>query len=136
LNQNTNQKYNQTLKFAMPKKQPYIPVYMGDDMRECGHLSPEVYGGYCRLRFALWDRNDRGRMPFDINDIKRRMGADSLQQAEMIIQTLVNQEVLTIENGPEGKFLVRPAMVEEHRISLVRKETGSKGGRKSQQNRN
>lgn len=120
----------------MAKKQPYIPVYMGDDMRECGHLTPEVYGGYCRLRFALWDRQDRGRMVYDISSFKRIMGADSVQQAETIIQTLVNEGVLKTQEGTGVRYLVRAEMVEAHRISLLRKETGSKGGKKSQQTRN
>lgn len=120
----------------MAKKQPYIPVYMGDDMRECGHLTLEVYGAYCRLRFALWDSKDRGRLPFDIEKFKRVMAADTLNHAQAIIQTLVNEDVLKIENGTVCKYLVRPEMVEAHRLSQLRKQTGSKGGKNSQQNRN
>lgn len=116
----------------MAKKQPYIPVYMGDDLRECGHLPLDVYGGYNKLRFALWDREDRGRMKYDMANFSRLMGADTLAQAENIVKTLVDEGVLQIEQGPAGKFLVREQMVEEHRISLIRKQNGSKGGSKTQ----
>jgi uncharacterized protein YdaU (DUF1376 family) len=110
---------------------PYIKVYPGDELKECGHLPLDVYGGYMKLRYKMWDAPERGKIAWDMAAFRRTMGADSLQDAERIVNALITDKIFVRENN----MLVLRAMVAAEQLSLVRKESGSKGGSKTRAKR-
>lgn len=64
---------------------PWMPFYVGDYLRDTGHLSAAQHGAYCLLLFHYWAR---GGLPPDDHQLSNitRLSWDEWQASKPILQ--------------------------------------------------
>ena len=124
------------------RDQPYLPLYVQDYLTDeklsmCSWTSQGVYIKLlCLLHKSdpygtiLLKQNDKPDLNFASNFASKIMKLLPIERDVLIaaITELVNEKCLTIE----GNKLFQKRMVRDNEISLIRSETGKKGGLKTQ----
>ncbi len=77
-------------------KQPYIPLYIGDWLKDTDIISLEAEAALLRLVFKLWDSEDRGKLKISFDQLTRifKKGRDL---TDKILTELHENKVLNIE---------------------------------------
>lgn len=111
------------------KKQPYIPLYIGDWDRKCNTLSLEAEGAWLKLTFKLWDSPTRGLLSFCFSQFVI-LCKKPPEKAREIWDELVKSGVFDLlESENDNYKIASRRMRREIELSKVRSESGSKGGR-------
>lgn len=115
----------------MANKQPYIPIYIGDILKDWGHLPLDLFGAAHKLLYRMWDSRQKGKICFDFASYGTMLGVTEME-AKKIIDKLTSGDEPVFNREDEGDLvrLINRRMVREAAISAVRSEAGSKGAGK------
>lgn len=120
----------------MAGKQPYIPIYIGDILKDWGHLPLDLFGAAHKLLYRMWDSKQRGKICLDFASYGTLLGVSEME-ARKIIGKLTSGDEPIYDHEEEGENirLINRRMVRETALSKVRSESGVQGGRgKKKQN--
>lgn len=117
----------------MANKQPYIPIYIGDILKDWGHLPLDLFGAAHKLLYRMWDSKQKGKICFDFASYGTMLGVTETD-AKKIIDKLTSGDEPVFNREDEGNCarLINRRMVREAALSVTRSESGSKGGSKRQ----
>lgn len=105
----------------MEKVDAYMPVFVGDYLRDTMHLSLEEHGAYLKLLFVMWGQG-RGRLPNDPTRLARMVGCD---RAEWDRVWPAIAEFFDID----AAFISQGRLVHELEAARSRKQKASENGR-------
>lgn len=108
----------------MEKVDAYMPVFVGDYLRDTMHLSLEEHGAYLKLLFIMWGQG-HGRLPNDPTRLARMVGCDRAE-FDRVWPALV--EFFEVDVG--GAFISQGRLVHELEAARNRKRTASENGKK------
>lgn len=112
-------------------KQPYIPFYIGDYIKDTRVLPLSVRGAWVDLILFMWDNPVRGEISGTIEEFSRIMSCDP-KEAEFALNLLKAKKTADIEISPNGIWkIVSRRMKKDFLISSARSKIGSKGGKNS-----
>lgn len=107
-------------------KQPYIPFYIGDYIRDTRMLPLNVRGAWVDIILQSWD-ND-GEVIGTMEDIARLISC-STEEAILVIQKLKQKLIFDWEDLPHGEIKIICRRVKKMKqISETRKLAGIQGG--------
>ncbi len=111
------------------KKQPYIPLDIGDWEQDTNCLSLEAEGALLKLVFKLWKAPEKGLLLISFPQMEilfRKNPSETLR----IFRELTDNNIFDFEKKEENVVLVKSRrMLREARLSKIRSGSGSKGGR-------
>jgi len=109
-------------------KQPYIPFYLGDYLKDTRILPLNVRGGWVDLILYMWDNKVRGELVGTYDDFARLMTC-SKEEAILVIQTLNQKNIFDYADIGEGKMRIESRKMKSmEKLSKTRKTSGLKGG--------
>jgi len=109
-------------------KQPYIPFYLGDYLKDTRILPLNVRGGWVDLILYMWDNKVRGELVGTYDDFARLMTC-SKEEAILVIQTLNQKSIFDYAELPDGKMRIESRKMKNmEKLSKTRKTAGLKGG--------
>lgn len=109
-------------------KQPYIPFYLGDYIKDTRILPLNVRGAWVDLILYMWDSKEKGELKGTIEDFSRMMGC-SVQEAESCINLLNQKNIFDYEDLGNGVFkIISRKQKKMDELSKIRKKVGKKGG--------
>jgi hypothetical protein len=113
------------------KKQPYIPLYIGDWEQDCNSLSLQAEAAWLKIIFKMWKNGKTGRFKTSTNALQNLWKTDT-KGVQNIIYELNLNEVCDFDpplenNGktPDGSELlifVNRRMAKEAKISGIRSD--------------
>lgn len=107
-------------------KQPYIPFYIGDYIRDTRMLPLNVRGAWVDIILQSWD-ND-GEVTGTMEDIGRMISC-STEEAILVIQKLKQKLIFDWEDLPNGEIKIICRRIKKmKKISETRKLAGIQGG--------
>jgi hypothetical protein len=110
-------------------KQPYIPFYVGDYLKDTRILPLAVRGAWVDLILFMWDAPVRGELIGSIEDFARLMSCDR-QEAQFVLSILKQKNTADFADLPDGQIrVVSRKMRRDANISEVRAEAGRAGGK-------
>jgi len=114
-------------------KQPYIPIYIGDILKDWGHLPLDLFGAAHKLLYRMWDSKQKGKICYDFASYGTMLGV-SETEAKRIVEKLTSGDEPVFNKEYEGDCirLINRRMVREAALSATRSDSGSKGGKKRQ----
>lgn len=116
------------------KKQPYIPIYTGDYLKDTRSLSLEAKGAWMDLILFIWVNGAAGMIEGTMEDFARMVGTSEVKFASILLE-LKRKNICDVFGDETKVFkIVCRRMARESAISEVRSENGSKGGSKTQAN--
>lgn len=119
----------------MKKKQPYIPLYIGDWEQDVNCLSLEAEGAWLKLTFKLWKGKQRGLLTISFQQMSL-LFKKSLEKTREIFNELVENDVFDHEKIDEKTVLIKGRrMLKEAQLSSIRSEIGSKGAQVKKEKR-
>ncbi len=108
-------------------KQPYIPIYIGDYLKDTRVLPLSVRGAWVDLILFMWDSPVRGEIVATVQEIARMIGCDT-SEAEFALNLLKQKNTANIDLLPSGEYkIVSRRMKKDAEISKIRSEVGKKG---------
>lgn len=108
-------------------KQPYIPLYVGDYLKDTRVLPLAVRGAWMDLILFMWDAPVRGEIVGTIEDFARLMSCEKLE-AEFALNLLKQKSTADITLLEDGQTkVVSRKMKREAEISQIRSEVGKEG---------
>ena len=108
-------------------KQPYIPIYIGDYLKDTRVLPLAVRGAWVDLILFMWDSPVRGEIVATVQEIARMIGCDT-SEAEFALNLLKQKNTANIDLLPSGEYkIVSRRMKKDAEISKIRSEVGKKG---------
>lgn len=109
-------------------KQPYIPLYTGDYLKDTRVLPLEVRGAWVDLMIFMWESKEKGTLTGTLEDYALMLGC-STEKANLVIHTLNQKSVCDYEVLDNGMIkLSCRRIIRDHALSEKRKSAGSKGG--------
>lgn len=108
-------------------KQPYIPFYVGDYLKDTRVLPLSVRGAWVDIILFMWDAPVRGEIVGTMEDFARMMSC-TIQEAEFALNLLKQKstaDFVLLEHG-EIKIISRK-MKRDYEISKKRSKAGKKG---------
>lgn len=109
-------------------KQPYIPFYVGDYIKDTRILPLNVRGGWVDLILAMWDHDPKGELIGTIEDFSRIMNC-TVSEADLVIQTLKQKKIFAWADLIDGQMrIVSRKQKKMKNISEKRKIAGELGG--------
>lgn len=115
-------------------KQPYIPFYIGDYIRDTRMLPLNVRGAWVDIILQSWD-ND-GEVTGTMEDIGRMISC-STDEAILVIQKLKQKLIFDWEDLPNGEIKIICRRIKKMKqISETRKLAGIQGGNPNLLNQN
>lgn len=109
-------------------KQPYIPFYLGDYLKDTRILPLNVRGGWVDLILYMWDNPVKGELIGNIDDFARLMTC-SKEEAILVIQTLNQKKIFDYAELPNGVMKIESRKIKSMAyLSEMRKKIGSEGG--------
>lgn len=110
-------------------KKPYIPLYVGDWVKDTDCISLEAEGALLKLVFKMWESKTPGSVSIRFSQIAI-LFKKSEEIARKIVQELKENDILEIEYIGENEVKIENRrMIREHSKSLTNSENGKKGGR-------
>lgn len=108
-------------------KQPYIPFYVGDYLKDTRILPLAVRGAWVDLILFMWDAPVRGELIGTLQEISRMIGCDS-SEAKFALDLLNQKKTADIILLTTGEYkIVSRRMKKDAEISAIRSEVGKKG---------
>lgn len=108
-------------------KQPYIPLYVGDYLKDTRALPLSVRGAWVDMILFMWDAPVRGELIGTIEEVARMIGCDR-SEAEFALNLLKQKKTADIDLLPSGEFRIcNRRMKRETEISEKRSFAGKKG---------
>lgn len=108
-------------------KQPYIPLYTGDYLKDTRMLPLEARGAWVDLMVFMWDAKERGVLVGTMPEYAMLMSC-TLEQANFAIGLLQQKGICDFEVMSNGLIkLICRRMVRETNLSKTRSEAGKKG---------
>ena len=108
-------------------KQPYIPFYIGDYLKDTRMLPLSVRGAWVDLILFMWDAPVRGEITGTLQEISRMIGCDS-SEAKFALDLLKQKNTANINLLPSGEYqIISRRMKKDAEISAIRSEVGKKG---------
>lgn len=119
----------------MPK-QPYIPLYTGDYLKDTRILPLEVRGAWVDIMIFMWESKEKGTISGTMEEFALMLGC-TFKKANSIISLLHEKNICDFEVLKNGHIkLSSRRMLRDVEISKTRKEAGSKGGNPNLVNQN
>lgn len=117
----------------MANKLPYIPIYIGDILKDWGHLPLDLFGAAHKLLYRMWDSKQKGKICYDFASYGTMLGVPETE-AKRIVEKLTSGDEPVFNKEVEGEYtrLINRRMVREAALSATRSDCGSKGGTKRQ----
>lgn len=108
----------------MEKVDAYMPVFVGDYLRDTMHLSLEEHGAYLKLLFVMWGQG-HGRLPSDPTRLARMVGCERAEWDRVwpAISGFFDADV-------EAGFITQGRLVQELEAARERKKKAADNGRK------
>lgn len=108
-------------------KQPYIPFYTGDYLKDTRVLPLAVRGAWVDLLIFMWDAPVRGELIGTIEDFARMMSCER-SEAEFALNLLKQKSTADFVLLPTGETkIISRKMKRESEISEKRSNAGKKG---------
>lgn len=108
-------------------KQPYIPFYVGDYLKDTRVLPLSVRGAWVDLILFMWDAPVRGELIGTMEDFSRMMSCDR-SEAEFALNLLKQKSTADFDLLPTGELKITSRkMKRDADISKKRSEVGKKG---------
>lgn len=108
-------------------KQPYMPLYVGDWIKDTRSLPANVRGIWIDLVLFMWDNHTRGEMTGSIDEIARMVSCQ-VEETKFAILLLQQKKTADITLLPSGEFhIVSRRMKKDIEISRIRSEAGKNG---------
>lgn len=108
-------------------RQPYIPFYVGDYLKDTRVLPLAVRGAWVDMIMFMWDNPVRGEIVGTIQEIARMIGCDQVE-AEFALNLLKQKRTADIDLLPTGEWkIVSRKMKRDHDISEKRSLAGKNG---------
>lgn len=109
------------------EKQPYIPFYLGDYIKDTRRLPLAVRGAWVDLLLFMWNEKNKGEITATYQEFSSMLGCP-LNECEFAIGLLIEKNVCDHEFLGGGKVkLVSRRMKRDVKKSLIRSESGKKG---------
>ena len=109
-------------------KQPYIPFYIGDYLKDTRILPLNVRGGWVDLILYMWDNPIKGELIGTHDDFDRLM-ACTKEECNLVIQTLNQKNIFAYADLPDGRMKIESRKIKKMvSISKTRKIAGMQGG--------
>ncbi len=108
-------------------KQPYMPLYVGDWMKDTRVLPMNVRGIWIDLILFMWDNHTRGELIGSVDEIARMVGCapDEARFALLLLQQKKTADIVLL---PSGEFhIVSRRMKRDIEISKIRSVAGKNG---------
>lgn len=110
----------------MTSKLPYIPLYVGDWVKDTNIISIEAEGALIRLTFKLWNSSTRGRVIYSLRQLTI-LFKKSEKETNDIISELKEADVLNIEFHEHGMVKIESRrMLKAAAISATNSQNASK----------
>lgn len=107
-------------------KQPYIPLYVGDYLKDTRILPLAARGGWVDLILYMWESPVRGQLEGSIEDYARLMNCD-VKEANFVLDLLEQKRIADFDKSPTGVIkIVSRKMRRDAEISKIRSEAGKK----------
>lgn len=108
-------------------KQPYIPFYVGDYLKDTRVLPLAVRGAWVDLILFMWDAPVRGELIGTLQEIARMIGCDT-SEAKFALDLLNQKKTADIILLTTNEYkIVSRRMKKDAEISAIRSEVGKKG---------
>lgn len=101
---------------------PYMPLYVGDYLRDTMHLSTEEHGAYLLILMTLWSRG--GSLPADAETLAQAARLPPRRWAAAGPKILA---LLTVEGGQVTQKRLAAELTRDAAIRAKRKEAGELG---------
>ena len=101
---------------------PYMPLYVGDYLRDTMHLSTEEHGAYLLILMTLWSRG--GSLPADAETLAQAARLAPRRWAAAGPKVLA---LLTVEGGQVTQKRLAAELTKDATIRAKRKEAGELG---------
>lgn len=107
------------------KTDPWMPLWIGDYLRDTMHLTTIQHGGYLMVLMALWT-SPSGKLPFDEKTLCRitRMTPQEWEENHLVIT-----QFLTVKDGMFYQQRLLHERLKSEEIRKKRAESGRLGGR-------
>jgi uncharacterized protein YdaU (DUF1376 family) len=104
------------------KKQPYIPLYTGDYIKDTRTLSLEAKGAWSDLILFMWVGEAKGVLEGDVKDFARMVGTSEVIFVD-VLNELCRKKICDIEGDQSGIFKIKcRRLVREAEISVKRSD--------------
>lgn len=108
-------------------KQPYIPFYVGDYLKDTRVLPLSVRGAWVDLILFMWDAPVRGEIVGTMEDFARMMSC-TIQEAEFALNLLKQKRTADFDLLTTGEIkIISRKMKRDFEISKKRSKAGKKG---------
>lgn len=108
-------------------KQPYIPFYIGDYIKDTRKLPLAVRGAWVDLLLYMWDEPVKGEITGTIEEFSGMLSCTT-KECEFALNLLMEKKVCNYEKLPGAKIkIISRRMKKDADISLKRSKSGSKG---------
>lgn len=112
-------------------KQPYIPLYTGDYLKDTRILPLEVRGAWVDIMIFMWESKQKGTITGTMDEFALMLGC-TLKKANSIIALLHEKDICDFMVMPNGHVkLSSRRMLRDIELSKVRKKAGQQGGNPS-----
>lgn len=109
-------------------KQPYIPLYTGDYLKDTRMLTLEVRGAWVDIMILMWVSEEKGTITGTLDEFALALGC-SFKKANTIIGILRDKKICDFTVLANGHLkLSSRRMLRDIEIKEVRKKAGSLGG--------
>jgi hypothetical protein len=108
-------------------KQPYIPFYIGDYIKDTRRLPLAVRGAWVDLLLFMWDEPVKGEITGTIEEFSGMLSC-SMPDCKFALDLLIEKKVCNYEKLPSEKIkIISRRMKKDAEISLKRSESGKLG---------
>lgn len=117
-------------------KQPYLPLYTGDYLKDTRKLPLNVRGAWVDIMIFMWDSKERGVLEVTMPELSRMLSCET-EEANFAIGLLFEKGVCDFEILPNGMTkMISRRMVRDVELSKKRADAGSMGGRPKTEKQN
>lgn len=107
-------------------KQPYIPFYIGDYIKDTRRLPLSVRGAWVDLLLFMWDEPTRGEITASMDEFAALLSC-SKDECEFVVNLLIEKRVCDHEKIAGGQIkIISRRMKKDSEISLKRSFSGKK----------
>jgi uncharacterized protein YdaU (DUF1376 family) len=108
-------------------RQPYMPLYVGDYIKDTRVLPLNVRGAWVDLILFMWDNPVRGEFIGTIDEVARLIGC-GIDEARFALDLLKQKGTADIDLLTTGEYkIVSRRMKRDAQISKIRSEAGKNG---------